>query len=396
MMNKLGIYIHIPFCIKKCDYCDFLSAPTDAYTRQFYIRMLKKEIELSKNKMAGYVVDTVFIGGGTPSIIEGKDIADILGTLKCNCKISDDVEITIECNPGTVTAEKLQYYKNSGINRLSIGLQSANDNELKSIGRIHNYEQFLQSYHLARETGFNNINIDIMSALPGQSEISYKETLEKVISLNPEHISAYSLIVEKGTRLHRRVEGAKAKGVNILPDEDVERKMYYMTKTVLQKGGYCQYEISNYSKRGFECRHNVGYWKRKDYLGFGIGAASLYKEERYNNISDLEKYISKVYSRNTDESIISANKILNEIEENQQKLTVQEQMEEFMFLGLRMIEGVSTEDFERKFSVGYDDVYGEITAKLVEQRLLIRDNNMIKLTQRGIDVSNHVMAEFLF
>lgn len=385
-MKSLGIYIHIPFCVRKCDYCDFLSAPAGEEMMKSYVKALIKEIELSKNKMAEYLVDTVFIGGGTPSILEGNLICDVIGVLKNNCNMADDFEMTIECNPGTVTEEKLLAYKNVGINRLSFGLQSADNSELKSIGRIHTYEEFLESYELARKSGFDNINVDLMSALPGQSVESYKSTLEKIISLNPEHISAYSLIVEEGTKMYERVKYAQVRGENILPNEDDEREMYHITKTMLEQAGYSRYEISNYAKKGFECKHNIGYWKRKDYLGFGIGAASLYKEERYSNVSDINLYIDE----------IGKNSSVQDVEENQQKLSKQEQMEEFMFLGLRMMEGVSVKQFEIQFREIFENVYGEIVEKLIEKGLLEWNGDNIKLTERGVDVSNYVMSEFLF
>lgn len=391
MKNKgkkpLELYLHIPFCVKKCDYCDFLSAPSDEKTMERYTKALVKEIELNKELMKEYLVDTVFIGGGTPSILEGNLIAGIMRALRSNAKIVEDAEITIECNPGTVTEEKLLSYKNAGINRISFGLQSANDEELRSIGRIHTYEEFLESYYMARECGFDNINIDLMSALPGQSEQSFKETLEKVVGLNPEHISVYSLIVEDGTEMSQRVKNARAKGIDILPSEEEERRMYYMTKTLLGKAGYGRYEISNYAKSGYECRHNIGYWARKDYLGFGIGAASLYKEQRYNNVADINSYMDRLL--NVEITSIK-------LQENQQKLSTDEQMEEFMFLGLRMMEGVSIKLFEEKFGKKYDNVYGKVSDKLVTQGLLECVEEHVRLTERGIDISNYVMSEFLF
>lgn len=404
MMSKLGIYIHIPFCVKKCDYCDFLSAPSDEKTMERYTKALVKEIELNKELMKEYLVDTVFIGGGTPSILEGNLIAGIMRALRSNANIVEDAEITIECNPGTVTEEKLLSYKNAGINRISFGLQSANDEELRSIGRIHTYEEFLESYYMARECGFDNINIDLMSALPGQSEQSFKETLEKVIGLNPEHISVYSLIVEDGTEMSQRVKNARAKGIDILPSEEEERRMYYMTKMLLGKAGYGRYEISNYAKSGYECRHNIGYWARKDYLGFGIGAASLYKEERYNNVEDMNLYMEMLmpvgcFDENVErQNHIDDNKnaILSRIQENKQKLSIEEQMEEFMFLGLRMMEGVSIRKFGKTFGKKYEDVYGNVSDKLIKQGLLKQSGECIRLTERGIDISNYVMSEFLF
>lgn len=393
MMKPLGIYIHIPFCVKKCDYCDFLSAPSDEKTMIAYVDALKNEIKLYNEKMSEYLVDTVFIGGGTPSILDEKLIAEILKVLEENCNIKEDAEITIECNPGTVTGEKLEFYRLSGINRLSFGLQSANDVELKSIGRIHIYKEFLESYYLARECGFKNINIDLMSALPGQTVESYMNTLQKVIGLNPEHVSAYSLIVEEGTPLKMRVENELAQGKDILPNEDDERKMYHLTKDILEKNGYRRYEISNYAKEGYECKHNIGYWKRKEYLGFGIGAASLYRDMRCSNIKNINNYINILGM--TGEEDIDVNNIFKEIQENIEVLSEKEQMSEFMFLGLRMMEGVSESLFEKTFGQSIYEVYGNVIEKLRSRELLEKKNEYIYLSKRGIDISNYVMAEFI-
>lgn len=404
-MNGLEIYIHIPFCVKKCDYCDFLSAPADLETKEKYVEALINEIKLNKNKMSEYVVDTVFIGGGTPSLLEENQISKIMSVLRDNCNMSENPEITIECNPGTITESKLCEYKKSGINRISFGLQSANDEELKSIGRIHNYAGFLESYNLARKCGFDNINVDLMSALPGQTLKSYEETLNKVVRLEPEHISAYSLIVEENTLMYYRVKKAQIKGINILPDEESERKMYYLTNNILRSNGYRKYEISNYSKPGKECKHNIGYWQRKEYLGFGIGAATLYKENRYNNISDINKYIEVLTNNIKENSINNVGNpsevenqvnILNSIVKNLQQLTERDRMEEFMFLGLRMMEGVSMEKFEQYFGKPYMEVYGKVQKRMEDKRFLINDNGYVKLTEFGIDLSNYVMSEFLF
>ncbi|MBR3645350.1 MAG: radical SAM family heme chaperone HemW [Lachnospiraceae bacterium] len=419
-MKKLEIYIHIPFCAKKCDYCDFLSAPADGRTKRLYVESIKKEIKMSYYKLAGYVVDTVFIGGGTPSILDGYQIEDIMSTLREYANISQDAEITIECNPGTVTKEKLKSYRKAGINRISFGLQSANDSELKSIGRIHTYKEFEESFEMARQNGFTNINVDLMSALPGQTLESYKETVNKVLNLNPEHISAYSLIVEDGTPMAERVEKAQDEGYSILPDEDVEREMYYVTREILEKKGYHRYEISNYSKEGYECRHNLGYWDRVEYLGFGIGAASLFRQERYNNVSELYCYMNSLYYEDIaneaedffdiysngyveeeydieDDSIEDSynEKILASIETPHQKLTVKDEMEEYMFLGLRKIKGVSVSRFKELFGREFGDVYGKVTNDLEQKGLICVRDDYVRLTDRGIDISNRVLSEFL-
>ena len=386
MNKKIEIYIHIPFCVKKCDYCDFLSAPCDDETKKKYVDALCREIEWAKDCLKEYQVDTIFIGGGTPSILEGKYIGRILNAVYDSAKVSDKAEVTIECNPGTLTIEKLENYKEVGINRISIGLQSANDEELKSIGRIHNFAEFKESYKLAREAGFENINVDLMSALPGQTVESYKETLNKVICLNPEHISAYSLIVEDETPLKERVEN----GLVELPKEDDEREMYYMTKDILEKAGYKRYEISNYAKDGFECRHNVGYWKRTEYLGFGIGAASLFRAKRFYNTSDINRYINML-----ERDVMNAAEVWESINENEETLTKNDEMEEFMFLGLRMMDGISADDFKESFGKDIKTVYGEVLEKLESQGLLVTEQEKIKLSERGIDISNQVLANFL-
>lgn len=401
-MKKLEIYIHIPFCAKKCDYCDFLSMRADEGTKREYVNGLIREIELSKDMMKGYKVDTVFIGGGTPSILREDYIEKIMQTLKDNCELSENAEITIECNPGTVNLKKLEAYKKSGINRISFGLQSANDNELRELGRIHDFEGFVESYKLARKAGFNNINVDLMSALPGQTLESYRDTLNKVIELNPEHISAYSLIVEDGTPMEERVE----QNLVTLPGEDTEREMYYLTREVALKNGYNRYEISNYAKTGYECRHNEGYWKRVEYLGFGLGAASLYQNKRYSNVSNLNEYIGLLLDGGNDEDYYGGMVYQDDVWDIQEDtlnilhgkistLSNKDMMEEFMFLGLRMTEGVSEEKFEMDFGRNIDKVYGDVIEKLEKQHLLEKKDGRIKLTDRGVDISNYVMSEFL-
>ena len=386
MNKKIELYIHIPFCVKKCAYCDFLSCPADDETKEKYVQALCREIEWAKDCLEEYLVDTIFIGGGTPSILEEKYIGQILDTINKNAKVSNDAEITIECNPGTLTMEKLEAYKEAGINRISLGLQSANDDELKAIGRIHNYEEFKKSFNLARLAGFKNINVDLMSALPEQTLDSYKETLAKVVTLNPDHISAYSLIVEDETPLKDMVENGEV----TLPSEDDEREMYYLTREFLARTGYKRYEISNYAKDGYECKHNIGYWKRVEYLGFGIGAASLFEGKRFSNTSDINLYINAL-----EKDFMNADEVWEIINENEEVLTKNDEMEEFMFLGLRMTDGIKKSDFEEAFEIDIDLVYGEVLKKLESQELLIIEKDSIRLTDRGIDISNQVLACFL-
>lgn len=377
MKKELEIYIHIPFCVKKCAYCDFLSGPQDRDTIENYVDKLVKEIGVQKPA----TVSSIFLGGGTPSVLDANQVTRIFDALRENFDIAEDAEITIEANPGTVTVEKLQAYKKCGINRISFGLQSTNNEELKLLGRIHTYEEFLESYQLARACGFENINVDLISAIPKQTVASWEETLKKVIALEPEHISAYSLIVEEGTPF-AKVYGEGCPGEHDLPCEEEERAIYYRTEELLERAGYHRYEISNYAKAGKECRHNLGYWDRKDYLGIGLGAASLVNNVRYKNTDDLLYYMEH-------SSDLSA------IQENVEKLSLQEQMEEFMFLGLRKMEGVSVTEFKNTFGKTMEECYGEQIQKLVQQGLLEQRNARIILTKQGIDVSNYVFSEFL-
>lgn len=381
-MKRAEVYIHIPFCVKKCDYCDFLSYPSNEEARKEYLGMLLSEIRTCAWATEGVSVPTIFIGGGTPSLLSGEEISEIMEAVRSVFEIEENAEITMEANPGTLTAEKLAGYKDAGINRLSIGLQSAQNEELKLLGRIHTYEEFLESFQLAREAGFTNINVDVMSALPGQKLSTYEDTLKKVCELKPEHISAYSLMIEEETPFYERYkedEEIREKGgqPKVLPSEDEERAMYEATKKILAQYGYERYEISNYAKAGYECKHNIGYWIRENYIGFGLGAASLYDNVRYSNKDSLWLYMHGE-NRKTAEAI----------SENGQ-------MEETMFLGLRMDIGVSISEFEEKFHVSMDEIYGEVLKRLEEQKLITRENDRIRLTEYGRDVSNVVLAEFL-
>ena len=388
--KELELYVHIPFCVRKCAYCDFLSAPADTQERTLYIDALTEEIRARKNDFNAYRVSTIFLGGGTPSILEGDDSARIFRALQENFDISDDAEITMEVNPGTVTEEKAASWRKSGVNRLSIGLQSADDRELKMLGRIHTYREFLDTWKIVREAGFENVNVDLISAIPGQNLRSWSETLRKAADLGPEHISAYSLIVEEGTPFYERYGDGSGededKGNHLppLPDEDTEREIYKATEKILAEYGYHRYEISNYAKTGYEYRHNLGYWERKEYLGLGLGASSLISECRFHNTADMERYLRFYENAGTD--------ICEDIEH----LSVEDQMEEFMFLGLRKTVGISVDDFRKAFGKEIREVYGEQMRKLEEQRLIEYSGNRVRLTERGTDISNYVFSEFMF
>ena len=406
-MDMISIYIHIPFCVKKCRYCDFLSGPCDKDTQARYVKALISEIRQSE--YAGSRVSTVFFGGGTPSILKAELLNEILDNVREIFSLDADAEISIECNPGTVDKGKLTQLKKMGFNRLSIGLQSANDDELKYLGRIHDYEEFLETYKNAREVGFENINVDIMSALPGQTIDSYKDTLKKVIELGPEHISAYSLIIEEGTEFwdiygddgNTLTETEPAEGVLPLPDEDTERDMYYLTKKVLEEAGYHRYEISNYARDGYECRHNKVYWTGDPYIGFGIGAASYADYVRWSNTDELYPYMKMLLKEGNldmewdDEDEEEIRPLQTEWRCGYQKLGVNDRMEEFMIVGLRLVKGVSRERFAALFGRDIDRVFGSQIKKNEEAGLLETDGDNIRLTEAGIDVSNRVLASFL-
>ena len=377
MKKELEIYIHIPFCVQKCKYCDFLSGPATSEIKQQYMEALCREIMEKGAEYEGYHITSVFIGGGTPSCVEPEWIEKLMRLLRENYDLSEETEITMEMNPGTVDRASLEIYYHAGINRLSMGLQSARSEELAVLGRIHSYEQFLEAYFTARKIGFLNINVDIISGLPGQTLEDYMETLSKVTELDPppEHISAYSLIVEEGTPFYEAYERDELN----LPDEETDRSMYESTRTFLQQKGYERYEISNYAKKGFECRHNIGYWERKHYVGFGIGAASLVENVRFRNGDSLDWYI-----QNPCESVTDV-----------EGLSVEEQMAEMMFLGLRMEKGVSFQRFQEVFGVSLIKVYGKVIEKHVQEGLLQIKEDQVFLTLKGMDVSNYVMADFL-
>lgn len=400
-MKQLELYVHIPFCMKKCNYCDFLSFVEREETHNAYVAALIKEITFYGAHYREYQVPTVYIGGGTPSWIKAENIAAVLKALKQSFSILPDAEITMECNPGTVTGEKLACYRRAGVNRLSIGLQSADDEELRLLGRVHTYAQFIRTYELAREQGFSNINVDIMSGLPGQHTKDVRATLQKVLMLRPEHISAYSLIVEEGTPFYTAYQADVERQQAGLPTRQLpaEEEAYEMTKVterMLAQAGYEHYEISNFAKPGYACRHNVGYWRRENYLGVGLGAASLVGEYRYSNCRDLKEYIrqaGQIHSvtwQQAGEEYPAVN-----LHSTVEKLSVRECMEEFMFLGLRMIEGVARADFEHQFARPVEAVYQDVMQRLSAEGLLIKKEGRIYLTERGQEVSNYVLAQFL-
>lgn len=392
--RELELYIHIPFCVKKCNYCDFLSFGTEDErlsdtpchpTRQLpvpevYVDRLCREIRWygQKEDFSHRPVVSVFFGGGTPSLLSEAQIFRLMAELRDNFLIRRDAEVTMEANPGTLTPGKLKQMRFCGINRLSLGLQSTVERELKALGRIHSYGAFLQSFKWAREAGFKNINVDLMTALPEQTMSSYLKSLEQAAALKPEHISAYSLIIEPGTPFERM----EAQGELALPDEDEEREMYHLTRKFLSEMGYERYEISNYARPGYECRHNIGYWRGRDYLGLGLGASSLINGRRFSNRTEIKDYLALTMGS-------------DDWYEAVETLTPAAKMEEFMFLGLRLVRGVSEKNFYRKFGVKMMSVYGEVIRKNELEKLLIRKNGWLRLTELGVDLANMVMADFI-
>lgn len=400
MQNKeeLSLYIHIPFCVRKCGYCDFLSAPADEKARDRYVQALLTEIERYQGtETADRKIKTLYIGGGTPSILSVDQLDCIIQKIKCTFNFCDDIEASMEMNPGTASKEKCRALYQMGINRLSIGLQSTNDKELNTLGRIHSYEDFINTYTWCREAGFQNINVDLMAALPYQTVESYTTGLRKIIRLAPEHISAYSLILEEGTPFYQKYNS----GCYPLPDEEQERLMYRETEQILAQAGYERYEISNYAKKGYACRHNLVYWQGGDYLGLGLGSSSYMDGVRFHNTTDLNTYVNQ-----------------GAYVEDREELSVQAKMEEFMFLGLRVMAGVSGTEFEKRFGKTMEDVYGDVLRKHEEEGLLRIERRearkedrkeasaaepangktnieRVMLTAKGVDVSNYVFADFL-
>lgn len=375
--KEIELYIHIPFCKSKCRYCDFCSFRASEEVIRQYVDQLKEELLFWSRKLKESQLATIFIGGGTPSYLKEEYIKDICEIVFQNFTVSKDAEITIEANPGTVDLKKLYTYKESGINRISFGLQSTIKEELSYLGRIHTYEEFLQSFSWARQAGFHNINVDLMSAIPKQTLQSYETNLRTIAKLSPEHISAYSLIVEEGTPFYED-DGLE----ELLPSEEDEVLMYQMTEKILKEYGYEKYEISNYAKHGYESRHNLGYWSHIPYLGVGLNASSYLDKKRFENPSDMKEYLN----------IQSFEKAYEQAEE----LSVHEQMEEFMFLGLRKTKGISKKDFVSCFSCSMASVYEKQIKEAMKQGFLKEDGDRIYLTPKGMLVSNQVLCEFLF
>ena len=378
-MKDIGLYIHIPFCKRKCYYCDFCSYDSKVNLYQKYIKSIISEIKNIKNYKS-YIIKSIYIGGGTPSILDSKCIIHIVNTIKQRFLLAENIEITIEVNPESVSEAKLKDYKLAGINRLSIGLQSCDDKILKNIGRIHNYNQFNSTLDTARKIGFNNINVDLMIGLPTQSITNVEESIQKIIKKSPEHISVYSLILEEGTMLEDKIN----KGIFKLPDEDTERIMYWKVKKLLEEHGYIQYEISNFAKKSFESKHNTDCWNQKEYIGVGVAAHSYLNNIRFSNIYNLEEYICNIEKEKHEHNIII-----------HEKQNLGSMMNEYMILGLRMIEGIDVKKFQTKFNKNPIEVYRKQLDKLIKKGLIEFNDKNIKLTKKGIDFANVVWEEFI-
>ena len=410
-MKDISVYIHIPFCVRKCAYCDFLSFPGTEEMQEQYIQKLLWEIRESAPAYREYEVRSVFFGGGTPAVVKAERIRQIMEALREHYVFGADAECTIECNPGTADAKKLSVYRKCGINRISIGCQSVHDKELQLLGRIHNRDQFLECYRAARAAGFENVNVDLMSGLPGQTVEDWEENLRTVAEMAPEHISAYSLIIEEGTpfyeRYHRQVElrekGLEPEGIRrkiaeesgkttdrpegiggevpLLPSEDEEREMYHRTAEILTEYGYLQYELSNYVKPGKECRHNLVYWQRGDYAGFGLGAASCVNDVRWKNETELNRYLACEQPAN--------------LQTDREVLTPEEQRSEAVFLGLRLTEGIDTEAFSLRYGQTPEYYYSHTIDRMKKEGLLEENGGRLRLSILGRDLANVVMAEFV-
>lgn len=373
-MKEISLYIHIPFCKQRCFYCDFPTFAGKERFRENYIDALIKEIG---EKCSNYLIKTIFIGGGTPSYLEENELEKLLIAVS-KLNLSDKLEYSMECNPGTVNEDKLKIMKKYGINRISFGLQSCNDELLKKIGRIHTFNEFLENYNLARKVGFDNINVDLMYGLPNLTIQDWKNTLEKICELKPEHVSAYSLIIEEGTAFYKLYEKDKLE----LPSEDDERIMDKLTKDILKANGYHQYEISNFALDGKECEHNKVYWSLDEYIGVGSASSSYIDGYRLVNTSNIKDYIEKI-SNNIS---VVIDKYENSIED---------EMEEFVFMGLRMVSGIDLLKFKKKFGVDINSIYKEVIEKNIKGGLLVVEENKMFLTAKGMELSNSVMSDFI-
>ncbi|PAB58943.1 radical SAM family heme chaperone HemW [Anaeromicrobium sediminis] len=377
-MKEIGLYIHIPFCHSKCFYCDFNSYSNMKDKFNPYVEGLLKEFEIKKELLSKYIIKSIFIGGGTPSLLPIDEMKKILDYINDNLKLKKNLEFTIESNPGTLDREKLELYLRSGINRISMGFQAWQDYMLKEIGRIHTKDEFIQNFKLAREVGFENINVDLMFGLPNQTIEEWRETLENIVKLNPEHISSYSLKIEDNTIFARKYD----EGLLKLPSEEEDRKMYYLAKDILTKNNYIHYEISNFCKKGYESVHNVIYWKNEEYIGVGLGAHSYINKTRTSNLIDVNEYIKNL-------------KMGNRIEIVEEENHIKDHISECMFLGLRLIKGINIYELNETYKVNIEQIYEKQIKKFIDEGLMKQEGQYLFLTPKGIDLSNQVFMGFL-
>lgn len=377
-MKSFGLYIHIPFCVQKCHYCDFTSFPRKGRDIVKYIEFLIKELSIYKERLSDYKLETIFIGGGTPSVINERYIKNILDYIYSNYNVEELKEVTIEVNPGTITMDKAKIYKSIGINRVSIGLQSLNDKMLRMLGRVHNYTDIKNSIDILRMAGFDNINVDLIFGLPEQSLDDVNNTLKQIVEFDIEHISYYSLILEEGTLMNEWYK----KGLITLPNEDLERQMYRHIVDYLNKNNYNHYEISNFSKLGYECKHNLTYWKIKPYLGVGLNSHSNIFSKRFWNTSDFNEYYEKL--------------CINQLPvEGEEEIDREMEIAEYSIMGLRLIDGILKEEFYNRFHESLYNIYENIIHKHINNGLLLDDGKSIKLTDKGLDLANLVEVDFM-
>ena len=370
--KSLGIYIHIPFCIKKCNYCDFCSFPdSDGQLMSAYVKELIRRINDFSKKNGKRCVDTVYFGGGTPTLLSIKHFEDIFVALKNSFDISSDAEITAECNPASIDAEGLKKLRNIGINRLSIGLQSSDDTELMILGRLHSFKDFCDTFYSARNAGFDNISIDLMYGIPNQTKESFNATLEKVINLAPEHISAYGLKIEEGTEFYRNIDRL------VLPDEDTEAELYILCCDILSKNGYLQYEVSNFARSGKESRHNLKYWRADDYIGFGVAAHSRFEGERFGNSRDIKAFIAG-----------------QDIVCERQRISDEAFLNEYVMLGLRLTEGIDKNEFFALTGQEFTQYYPTVE-NYVKGGFMVESDKKIAFTTKGFLVSNVILSQML-
>lgn len=377
--EPLALYLHIPFCRSKCAYCDFASYPEALSLLPAYLDALRKEIAQAARAYGRREVRTVFLGGGTPSLLSGRQLTELMAALRASFELLPEAEITMEANPGTLNAENLAAYRDAGVNRLSLGAQAGQERLLQALGRIHRWQDVTQAVRMVREAGFDNLSIDLIFGLPGQTPEDWRETLEAAVALDVEHLSCYALILEPGTPLHTLY----TQGEITLPNEETEREMYQSSIDFLAEAGYAQYELSNFAKPGYPCRHNLVYWERGEYLGLGTAAHSLMGERRFGNTPSLTEYLAAMEPEGSP---------VVECEE----VTEEGKTEELIMLGLRLNKGLDGDTFRRETGHDLMVCYEKQIERLTSQGLLESDGRHLRLTRRGMDVHSAVVADLLF